>query len=401
MSIFVHMIGYRDPELLPSIKDCIANAARPDELRFGIVWQHAADDHDLDEFHNNPHFRILDIPYAEAKGCCWARAQAQALYRGEDYVLQLDSHHRFEPGWDDTLIEMMAATGVEKPVITTYASGYDAADGKHAAVPLAIKPKPFSPDGSLQFIGVTLPNWKEATGPVPARMASGHFFFTLGQHCWDVPYDPNLYFLGEELVMAARSYTNGYDLFHPHRVVVWHQYVRTRPKFWQDMPEEHRRRDAISKARVLKLMGMEDNEHDLGYYGLGTERTLAEFEAFTGYDFKGRRQHEDTVACVPPPTTTDDHKMCSHRSVLLNWSSDLELPDNCRFVAYIVEDEDGKVLWRKDVHKEDDFQAGLKAEFVSAKPPARLIVWPNTEDLKWWNKKYSLALTPQIIYSPA
>ena len=32
MSIFVHMISYRDPELVPSIRDCIANAARPDEL---------------------------------------------------------------------------------------------------------------------------------------------------------------------------------------------------------------------------------------------------------------------------------------------------------------------------------------------------------------------------------
>ena len=46
------------------------------------------------------------------------------------------------------------------------------------------------------------------------------FFFTLGQHCLEVPYDPDLYFLGEELVMMARSFTHGYDMFHPHRVVV-------------------------------------------------------------------------------------------------------------------------------------------------------------------------------------
>ena len=35
--------------------------------------------------------------------------------------------------------------------------------------------------------------------PEKARFTSGHFIFTLGKFCQEVPYDPKLYFHGEEL----------------------------------------------------------------------------------------------------------------------------------------------------------------------------------------------------------
>jgi len=40
------------------------------------------------------------------------------------------------------------------------------------------------------------------------------------------PYDPGLYFHGEELSLAVRDFTHGYDLFHPTRDILWHSYSR-------------------------------------------------------------------------------------------------------------------------------------------------------------------------------
>ena len=40
--------------------------------------------------------------------------------------------------------------------------------------------------------------------------------------------------------------------------------------------------------RIMKLYGMEDNDQDLTGFDLGRERTLADFEAFAGVDFKAR-----------------------------------------------------------------------------------------------------------------
>lgn len=45
--IFVQIAAYRDPELLPTIQDCLAKADFPDNLRFGICWQTGAEDRSL------------------------------------------------------------------------------------------------------------------------------------------------------------------------------------------------------------------------------------------------------------------------------------------------------------------------------------------------------------------
>jgi hypothetical protein len=35
-----------------------------------------------------------------------------------------------------------------------------------------------------------------------------------------------MYFDGEEISMAVRSYTHGYDLFIPNKVVIFHEFDR-------------------------------------------------------------------------------------------------------------------------------------------------------------------------------
>ena len=49
-TIFVQIASYRDPELVPTIKDCIAKAKHPERLTFGVCWQNSPDEADVEDF---------------------------------------------------------------------------------------------------------------------------------------------------------------------------------------------------------------------------------------------------------------------------------------------------------------------------------------------------------------
>jgi hypothetical protein len=96
----MHLPAYRDPELIPTIKDALANAEFPDRVRFGICRQYNPEDgfDDLSEFGDDSRFKVKEMLYTEAKGLAYARAVINdELLDDEDFVLQLDSHHRFTP----------------------------------------------------------------------------------------------------------------------------------------------------------------------------------------------------------------------------------------------------------------------------------------------------------------
>ena len=59
-----------------------------------------------------------------SRGVAWARFLAQALWRGEEYFFQTDSHMRFEKGWDTLLIEDIESCPGEKSVLASCAPPY-------------------------------------------------------------------------------------------------------------------------------------------------------------------------------------------------------------------------------------------------------------------------------------
>ena len=128
-SIFVQIASYRDPELLPTLRDIIKQAKYPENLKICVAHQHSPEDpwDSLTEFENDDRFIIIDIPHYESQGVCWARNQIQQHYDGETYTLQLDSHHRFRENWDLECIKMYKELqSLElKPLITTYLPSYN------------------------------------------------------------------------------------------------------------------------------------------------------------------------------------------------------------------------------------------------------------------------------------
>src|SRR5262249_12715021 len=156
--------------------------------------------------------------------------------------LFLDSHHRFKRGWDETLVRMHATLedrGVRRPLLTAYMPPYDPETYPRGTLEVPYKVYPHGREAGLliHLTSYQVPTSDRLTAPVPANFASGHFMFARGRFNTDVPCDPNIYFTGDEVSIALRAHSYGYDLFHPHLVIGWHCYDRTsRVTHWVDHP---------------------------------------------------------------------------------------------------------------------------------------------------------------------
>jgi hypothetical protein len=409
MKIFVQIASYRDPELLPTIIDCVSKSKSPENLTFGICRQFHEDDKfdDLSEYENDERFRILNIPYNLTKGVCWARNQVQQLYNGEDFTLQIDSHMRFEKNWDETLIGMVKQLqdlGIPKPLLTGYVSSYDPNNDPEGRVrvPWQMAFDKFIPEGAVFFLPETIPNWEDIDLPVPARFYSAHFCFTLGCFAKEVQHNPDFYFHGEEISITVRSFTHGYDLFHPHRVVLWHEYTRNgRVKQWDDDKEWWKLNE---KAHLLnrKLFGM-DGEHQEGHdgkYGLGDLRTLRDYEKYAGLLFEKRAVQDYTLQKHYPPNPDFNTEQEWLNSFTKNFTHCINLDfnefkeDDYDFWAITFHDENGNEMYRKDC-TEQEIKNYLSVKFINicrnflvTNNPKSWSVWVHSKS-KEWIKQYT------------
>ena len=302
--IFIQIASYRDPQLIHTIRDCDIKASDPSKLVYSIAWQHSNDDEwdQIHEFKDDPRFKVVDIDYKDSKGACWARNQLQQNYDGEQYTLQIDSHHRFAQDWDLELIEMynqLKEKGHEKPLLTGYVSSFDPENDPAGRIqtPWKMNFDRFIPEGAVFFLPASIDNYKQLTEPIPARFYSAHFAFTTGDFVKEVPHDPEYYFHGEEISIAVRAYTWGYDLFHPHKTVIWHEYTRKgRTKQWDD-DKSWGGKNANSHKRNRKLFEMdgEVKDIDFGIYDFGKKRSLLDYEKYSGLSFKRRAVQKYTL----------------------------------------------------------------------------------------------------------
>ncbi len=410
--IFVSIASYRDPELLPTLRDLFANAKNPNDIHIGICWQRDASE-SLEEFEGDTRLRVIDIPYKAARGACWARYAIQQLYDGEDYYMQLDSHHRFVEDWDEKCIQMiqqLQAKGHAKPLLTGYISSFNPRKDPQERIqtPWRMVFDRFIPEGAVFFLPESIDNFRELTEPEPARFYSAHFMFTVGSWGTEVMYDPEYYFHGEEISLAARSFTWGYDLFHPHMIIAWHEYTREgRTKCWDDDPIWVRRNDHCH-ARNRKLFSMDGAVYvpeEFGKYGFGPVRSLREYEKYAGLEFKTRRVHQDNYKkgfnyLVPDFNNVNRTEEDFESSLVITFKHFLdvwheELPErDYQFIVVALHGENDETLFRKDltpeeispiVYNEKNFKV-FPVEAQGITKPKQWVVWPYSTS-KGWGKR--------------
>lgn len=309
--IFISVASYRDPELIPTLKNMAESASDPQRLHIAVCWQ---DDEDLSVFtdagfthtqtthtdgratsfyhYNGARIDVISVHYYASQGACWARHLAETLYDGEDYFLQIDSHCRFAEDWDRELIAMwrQLLTQSDKPILSAYPPPYTPGEEENRQFYVSrMLFREFVTDG---FPMLTSAPIKE-DAPLRGSYLAGGFIFAAASFLQDVPNDPQIFFSGEEIAMAVRAFTHGYDIYHPHKPLVWHYYQRKEcNKVWGDHNNDAKKegaieqawweRDKISKTRVRTVLGIEETPADLGRYACGTQRSIRQFEYRAG-----------------------------------------------------------------------------------------------------------------------
>ena len=267
----------------------------------------------------------------------------RAPARFRRYVLQIDSHMRCRKNWDDFLISTLARCppaaglptrddGHSMAILTAYPVGYKLPN----EVPNECRATLLCPghfdqkDGLLRSRGRLLakarrdraragapfarlfeappPNQVEEA-PLRSPLWCAGFSFGSCQMLLQAPYDdiesasswryPFLFF-GEELQMAARLYTRGFDFFAPPCSVFYHLWDRGhRPSFRQiaNPSRERLEKESLARVKALLQIGAQNPAANAAAepptvgttHGLGTYRTIEQYEALLGVDLNAQK----------------------------------------------------------------------------------------------------------------
>jgi len=261
----------------------------------------------------------------------------------------------------------------------------------------------FIPEGAIFFLPAAIPDWKKLKAPIPSRFLSAHFIFTLGQWCTEVPYDPDYYFHGEEISLAVRSYTWGYDLFHPHKVIAWHEYTRKgRTKHWDDDKtwgdknnHAHKRNRALFAVDAECRCGIE-----FGPFDFGTERTLQQYETYSGIRFRDRavQQYTRDNNFAPNPIITGPLEQELSFLTIFKHCIDIQFNqvplNDYDFWVVAFENDKGETIFRQDadvneierMKNDPDGYLKIWREFAISSKPVKWVVWPHSISKDWCDK---------------
>ena len=375
--IFVQLASYRDPQLVPTMRDMLAKADNPQNLQFGICWQ-KDDTESLEEFADHPQVKYQTYSYTESEGLGWARAKVAELWDGEPYTLQLDSHHRFAKGWDTMMIDdyLQALTRAKKPILSTYLTPFEVVKHDETGdeglnpTPCLMSQYEFSADKLLMSMPWYIQDHKERNTVIPARTLSGHFYFVKSEFIQEVPYDPDIYFGGycEETTMSLRAFTNGYDFFSPYRQYIWHEYTRAnRPKHWDDHGKESEtkktsgERDTFARKKTRQLFGQEDGGIEIETkFDVGTVRTLHDYEVYGGFDFKNTRIQNHTLKVNNPPNPQpweDQFDKGENFDLIVEWDVEhfkSQTTEPYQFLTLGILNKNQEEIYRRDFTPEKD-----------------------------------------------
>lgn len=306
-TVFVSVAAFCDPQLMFTVNSLFSAASRPDRVFAAIIDQHPHSQRERFSAHPQAaQIRYLHIDPVDSRGVSWARSLAFSLYRGETWFLQVDSHTWFRPGWDEQLIQRSRAleASYPKPLLTCYPPGFHFGDDGQPVADLQTSNDvmAFTPLHDAAFTRSKLicafqTRWVNGPDHVSGFHVAGGFIFARGRFIEEVPYDPYMYFSGEEQNIAIRAWTRGWDLVHPRMSEVPLSHLYKRAGISHD---EHHWRQDLESRRTEKWPALQARAHERfcrlvrgelagSAYGLGSARTLTAFAEFSGLDYPNCR----------------------------------------------------------------------------------------------------------------
>ncbi|CAM9508341.1 unnamed protein product, partial [Ectocarpus sp. 6 AP-2014] len=307
-SVFVGVSSFRDKRCPQTLVNFFSKAKYPERVTVGVVQQNDHEDVDCvveyckmmgghAEGPLCPYFdniKTLRVEARWAAGPCYGRHLQSYMLRDEEFCMQTDSHMDVVQDWDAKLMAMWGRVNNEYGILTTYVhkieqlrEGYENKKEVPHLCQLGFTETGNHPRYVQAKLATKLPSPK-----LTNTWAAG---LSLAKcHAWKAsPYDPGLrkVFDGEEFSMHARLWTRGYDTYTPDKSLVGHDYNKVKegpqPSSWLNNKMVAGAKDLAYK-RMFTLFGMpgkvdtEEMWESIGQYGLGTKRTLEQYQEFIG-----------------------------------------------------------------------------------------------------------------------
>ena len=317
--IHVMISSYRDPRCGQSLFNVFDRATHPNRMAVGIVEQtlSGADTFDCVATYCAivaetspsaggacPHLERIStvrVDAATALGPIWARAMGAPMVQPQhEFCMQLDAHVDFNVGYDVSMMKMWAMAGNEYGVLSTYV-GNIVQDLSASGEVLIGAPRydvPVICGTIVGAHGVVRNKGADggqclATPQLSLAWAAG-WSFAKCHFERNVPNDPHLegLFDGEEFSRMLRAFTHGYDVYTPHRPIVFHDYRHGLP--WQKKREGTWGRNNDPSAAVKRYFELVRGQLPHGdAWGLGERRTIEQFYEFSGINARTSKQNDD------------------------------------------------------------------------------------------------------------
>lgn len=297
-TIFINIASYRDPELGLTVEDCYKKSKNPENLFFSIVSDANDSEHPNLSFIPKNQIRYIKRDISKSSGVCSARSLAMDGSLEFEHVLLIDSHSRFVQFWDEEILSMYKKSQSfygEKIIITSYPTGY--------GIDEYTKDYVFHNSGNLTSVK---PMYDKNIKMLVSQInhdyvqknkdyGDEHFAFVgcsafMSSYVSSlIPYDPNVYFFGEEPSMSLRAYTLGIKSIVPTKNYMYTKYKMLSDGVdainnWHGRDIGHESRNLLEKMSNARLKMVFQGDKDLGVFGIKSSDLWEEWQSLTGID---------------------------------------------------------------------------------------------------------------------
>lgn len=286
--IFVSIACFMDKDILNTIKDCLEKADNPDNIIFGICLQYDPEDNFIEEYDNHPQVRIHKMHWKEARGAAYARSIIFDLFKEEDYFFQIDCHTRFFDKWDNKILESFKLCKIINPkcIISYYPININNINNDLSTIVNISTVRCVDIKYGIKTHGR---NILVTDCPKKSWGTSAAMLFFDKQTYKEIPFDKEIYNgfqFEEQVVIAARYWTYGYDIFTPNHHIISTEYMTSSSRQKVSPPiDGNKKRETYD--RLCHIMKLKYNKKflnlNIGY--LGNERTIEDYYKMLGiYD---------------------------------------------------------------------------------------------------------------------
>ena len=249
-----------DTELIRTVRSCVENAENPKRIYVGInlvYGQHISDNESYiysleQELSNIKNARYVVTIIKNPLSIARDRNVASKLYRGEDYILQIDAHCYFTSGWDAELIksleEAQKITNNKKTLLTATLPKYNLNENAIVDIPvpeMVAFGYGFWENEFLDIFGDQpekniIPSWRhtfpemlswrleklvQSSGFAPALKTTGAFVFGNKHYADHMLIAEHVVFWEEEIIHSIELLWAGFSFVYPYiRANVYHYY---------------------------------------------------------------------------------------------------------------------------------------------------------------------------------